>query len=165
MTKIIKYVCMAFVALCLISIVIDFFEDMKREKTRAEQSSNYDPSNTIGGQMVRNVFDSASDVIEPGDNAEPILGEAYTDADGEEWIFSESPKGGLRVSFNKKGIRVFDLEKIGTGAYNTFIPDKYVDAGYIIRMIDEGRAIEVQQGKGERKVKAIFKTASSTLGD
>ena len=69
------------------------------------------------------------------------------------------------MSFNKKGIRVFDLEKIGTGAYNTFIPDKYVDAGYIIRMIDEGRAIEVQQGKGERKVKAIFKTASSTLGD
>ena len=163
MKKIIKYVCMAFVALCLISIAVDFFEDLKREKTRAEQRANYDPSKTIGGQMVKNVIESVNDVIEPGDDAEPILGEAYTDADGEEWIFSENLNGGLRVSFNKEGRHVFDLETIGTGAYNTYYPDKYVSGGYIIRMIDEGRAIEVQQGKGERKVKTIFKTASSTL--
>ena len=165
MTKIIKYACMVFVAGCLISLVVDYIEDQKREKARAEQYANYDPSKTIGGQMVRNVIDSATDVIEAGDDAEPILGEAYTDADGEEWIFSKNPRGGIRVSFNKKGISIYNLEKIGTGVYNTFYPNKEVDAGYIIRMIDEGRAIEVQQGKGERKVKAIFKTSSSTLGD
>lgn len=163
MKKIIKYVCMAFVALCLISIAVDFFEDLKREKTRAEQRANFDPSKTIGGQMVKNVIESVNDVIEPGDDAEPILGEAYTDANGEEWIFSENLDGGIRVSYNKEGIHFFDLQKIGTGAYNTYFPDKYASAGYIIRMIDEGRAIEVQQGKGERKVKTIFKTASSTL--
>lgn len=165
MKKIIKYVCMGFVALYLISAAVEYFEDQKREKARAEQRANFDPSKTIGGQMVRNVIDNVTDVIEPGEDAKPILGEAYTDADGEEWIFTESPKGGLRVSFNKKGTHVFDLEKIGTGVYNTFYRDKYASAGYIIRMIDEGRAIEVQQGKGERKVKAIFKTSSSTLGD
>ncbi len=165
MKKFISYVCMALVALYLISTAIEYFEDMKREKARSEQRTNFDPSKTIGGQMVNNVIDNINDVIEPGDDADPILGKAYSDADGEEWIFTKNPKGGLRVSFNKKGISVYDLEKIGTGVYNTFFPDKYADAGYIIRMIDEGRAIEVQQGKGERKVKAIFKTDSSTLED
>ena len=164
MTKIIKYVCMAFVALYLISAAIERFEKMKREKARSEQRT-YDPANSMGGQMVRNTIDNATDEILPGDDAEPILGEVYGNANGEEWVFSENFKGGLRVSFNKGDVRSFDLEKIGVGAYNTFYPDKYADAGFIIRMIDEGRAIEVQQGKGSRKIKTIFKTASSTLED
>lgn len=164
MAKIIKYVFMALVALYLISTGIEYFEDMKREQSRSEQRT-FDPSKTIGGQMVKNVIDSATDEILPGDDAEPIIGEVYSNADGDEWVFSENLRGGLRVSFNKGGQHFFDLEKIGTGVYNTFYPDKYVDAGYIIRMVDNGRAIEVQQGKGSKKIKAIFKTASSTFED
>lgn len=164
MTKIIKYVCMAIVALYLISQAIEFFEDVTREKNRTEQRT-YDPSKTIGGQMIRNAIDNATDEVLPGEDAEPIIGEVYSDADGEEWIFSENPKGGLRVSYSNASVRYFDLKRIDTGVYNTFYPNKYADAGYIIRMIDEGRAIEVQQGKGVRKIKTIFKTASSTLED
>lgn len=162
MTKIIKYVCMAFVALLLISKAIDLFEDIKRENSRSERTS-YNPSKTIGGQMVQNIIDDATDEILPGEDAEPIIGEVYSDADGDECIFSESPKGGLRVSLNMDGEHVFDMEQIGTGAYDTFYPGKHINTGYIIRMLDGGRAIEVQKGKGVRKVKTIFKTPSSTF--
>lgn len=163
MKKIIKYVCMVIVAGLLISKVMEIYEDYERNERRQEQLTHRDPSMSIGGKMVRNVLEDNNDEILPGDDAEPLLGEPYTDIDGEEWIFAESLNGGIQVTFKKNGSRTYTLEKIGTGVYNTYFTDKYASAGYIIRMIDEGRAIEVQQGKGERKKKAIFKTVTSTL--
>ena len=163
MKKIIKYVCMVIVAGILISKGMEVYEDYERNERRQEQLTHRDPSMSIGGKMVRNVLEDNNDEILPGDDAEPLLGEPYTDIDGEEWIFAESLNGGIQVTFKKNGSRTYTLEKIGTGVYNTYFTDKYASAGYIIRMIDEGRAIEVQQGKGERKKKAIFKTATSTL--
>jgi hypothetical protein len=163
MKKIIKYVCMVIVAGLLISKVMEIYEDYERNERRQEQLTHRDPSMSIGGKMVRNVLEDNNDEILPGDDAEPLLGEPYTDIDGEEWIFAESLNGGIQVTFKKNGSRTYTLEKIGTGVYNTYFTDKYASAGYIIRMIDEGRAIEVQQGKGERKKKAIFKAATSTL--
>lgn len=163
MKKIIKYVCMVIVAGILISKAMEVYEDYERNERQQEQLTNRDPSKSIGGKMVRNVLEDINDEIQPGDDAEPLLGEPYTDNDGEEWIFGESLNGGIQVTFKKNGSRTYTLEKIGTGVYNTYFTDKYASAGYIIRMIDEGRAIEVQQGKGERKKKAIFKTAASEL--
>jgi hypothetical protein len=163
MKKIIKYVCMVIVAGILISKAMEVYEDYERNERQQEQLTNRDPSKSIGGKMVRNVLEDINDEILPGDDAEPLLGEPYTDNDGEEWIFGESLNGGIQVTFKKNGSRTYTLEKIGTGVYNTYFTDKYASAGYIIRMIDEGRAIEVQQGKGERKKKAIFKTAASEL--
>ena len=163
MKKIIKYVCMVIVAGILISKAMEVYEDYERNERQQEQLTNRDPSKSIGGKMVRNVLEDIIDEILPGDDAEPLLGEPYTDNDGEEWIFGESLNGGIQVTFKKNGSRTYTLEKIGTGVYNTYFTDKYASAGYIIRMIDEGRAIEVQQGKGERKKKAIFKTAASEL--
>ena len=163
MKKIIKYVCMAIVAGLLISKAMEAYEDYKRNERQREQLAHRDPSMSIGGKMVRDVIESYNDEIQPGDDAEPLLGEPYTGIDGEEWIFAESLNGGIQVTFKKNGSRTYTLEKIGTGVYNTYFTDKYASAGYIIRMIDEGRAIEVQQGKGERKKKAVFKTAASAI--
>ena len=163
MKKIIKYVCMVIVAGILISKGMEVYEDYERNERQQEQLTNRDPSKSIGGKMVRNVLEDINDEIQPGDDAEPLLGEPYTDIDGGEWIFAESLNGGIQVTFKKNGSRTYTVEKIGTGVYNTYYTDKYASAGYIIRMIDEGRAIEVQQGKGERKKKAIFKTEASAL--
>ena len=163
MKKIIKYVCMVIVAGILISKAMEVYEDYERNERQQEQLTNRDPSKSIGGKMVRNVLEDINDEILPGDDAEPLLGEPYTDIDGGEWIFAESLNGGIQVTFKKNGSRTYTVEKIGTGVYNTYFTDKYASAGYIIRMIDEGRAIEVQQGKGEGKKMAIFKTAASAL--
>ena len=163
MKKIIKYVCMVIVAGILISKGMEVYEDYERNERQQEQLTNRDPSKSIGGKMVRNVLEDINDEILPGDDAEPLLGEPYTDIDGGEWIFAESLNGGIQVTFKKNGSRTYTVEKIGTGVYNTYYTDKYASAGYIIRMIDEGRAIEVQQGKGEGKKKAIFKTEASAL--
>jgi hypothetical protein len=163
MKKIIKYVCMVIVAGILISKGMEVYEDYERNERQQEQLTNRDPSKSIGGKMVRNVLEDINDEIQPGDDAEPLLGEPYTDIDGGEWIFAESLNGGIQVTFKKNGSRTYTVEKIGTGVYNTYFTDKYASAGYIIRMIDEGRAIEVQQGKGEGKKMAIFKTAASAL--
>jgi len=163
MKKIIKYVCMAIVAGLLISKAMEAYEDYERNERQREQFTHRGPSMSIGGKMVRNVLEDVNDEIQSGDDAEPLLGEPYTGIDGEEWIFTESLNGGIQVTFKKNGSRTYTLEKIGTGVYNTYFTDKYASAGYIIRMIDEGRAIEVQQGKGEGKKKAVFKTAASAL--
>ena len=160
MKKIIKYVCMVIVAGLLISKAMEAYEDYERKESQREQLAHRDPSKSIGGKMVRDVIENYNDEIQPGDDAEPL---PYTDVDGGEWIFAESLNGGVQVTFKNNGSRTYTLEKIGTGVYNTYYTDKYASAGYIIRMIDEGRAIEVQQGKGERKKKAIFKTAASGL--
>ncbi len=163
MGKIIKYVCMAIVAGLLISKAMDVYEDYERKERQSEQLTHKGSSMSIGEKMVKNVLEDVNDEIQPGDDAEPLLDEPYTDIDGEEWIFAESLDGGIQATFKKKGSRTYTLEKIGTGVYNTYFTDKYASAGYIIRMIDEGRAIEVQQGKGAGKKKAIFKTADSAL--
>ena len=163
MAKWLKIIGGVLVGLFIISQIVESIDQWKLEQRQAEQRSHIDKTKTIGYQMVQNAIESATEVIETGDDVEPILDVPYSDADGEEWVFGRNIEGGLQVVYNKGGRHVYNLEKATTGVYNLFVPKRYVSEN--MRMIDDGRAIEVEQGKGKKKVKAIFKTPDSTLDD
>ena len=152
MKKVLKWIVVILFGLYVVSQVMEFIDEQQREAKQKEKASNFDPTKSIGYKVVENAMKAATEKMEDGDDVEPTLDQAYRDADGEEWVFSQKESGGLQVSFKKDKVRVYDLKKIQTGVYNTYRPDHYASAGYIIRMIDEGRSIEVTQGDN----KAVF---------
>ena len=143
MKKIIKIVVLVLVGLFIISQIVEFVDDIQREKKQAEQAANYDRSKSIGYQVVKNAMDAYNqEEIEPGDDAEPVFDETYTDGNGTEWVFSRKGEKGIQLTIKGKQ-KSYYLEKITTGVYNVFRSDRYVDEGYRLRMIDDGHSIEV----------------------
>jgi hypothetical protein len=62
----------------------------------------------------------------------------------------------MQVSLKEDKVRTYDLKKIQTGVYDTYRPNRYASAGYIIRMIDDGRSVEVTKGDN----KTVFSLSS-----
>ena len=146
MKKIIKIVVLVFVGLFIISQVIETFDEVKREEQQAKAALNYDRAQSIGYKMVQNTLESANEKIEPGDDVEPVFDQPYSDEKGDEWVFSRKGEKGIDATLKSKQ-RIYNLEKIETGVYNTYRPNRYVSEGYIIRMINDGQAIEVTKDK------------------
>ena len=156
MKKSIKWIVIAFFGVYLVSQLIELYEEHQREAQRKERSANFDPKKSIGYKMVENAIKSATEEIEDGDDVEPTLDQAYRDADGVECVFSLKESGGMQVSLKEDKVRTYDLKKIQTGVYDTYRPNRYASAGYIIRMIDDGRSVEVTKGDN----KTVFSLSS-----
>ena len=159
MKKALKWIVIAIFGAYLVSQVIELYEEHQREVKRKEsaaKSAKPDPTKTIAYKMVKNAIKSATEEIEDGDDVEPTLDQAYRNADGEECVFSIKEGGGMQVSLKEDKVRTYDLKKIQTGVYDTYRPNRYASAGYIIRMIDDGRSVEVTKGDN----KTVFSLSS-----
>ena len=72
-----------------------------------------------------------------------------SDEDGDEWTFWRRGEVGVNGMLKSKQV-VLRLKRIETGVYDTYSterPDAYVSEGYVIRMINDGKAIEVTKDK------------------
>ena len=111
---------------------------------------SFDKTKSIGYQMVKNALESGNEVIEPGDDVEPAFNQPYrSDEDGDEWTFWRRGEVGVNGMLKSKQV-VLRLKRIETGVYDTYSterPDAYISEGYVIRMINDGKAIEVTKDK------------------
>ncbi len=158
MKKVLKWIVIVLFGLYIVSQVMELYKEHLREVKRKESAAKTksDPTKSIAYKMVKNAIKSATEEIEDGDDVEPTLDQAYRDADGVECVFSLKESGGMQVSLKEDKVRTYDLKKIQTGVYDTYRPNRYASAGYIIRMIDDGRSVEVTKGDN----KTVFSLSS-----
>jgi len=155
MKKIIKIVAIVLIGGMLISKAMEEYDKMQREAEREASMQNFDKTKSIGYQMVKNAIESGTEVIEPGDDVEPVFDQPYvSNEDGDEWTFWRKGKVGVNAMLKSKQV-ILRLEKLTTGVYDTYSterPDAYVTEGYVIRMINDGKAIEVTKDKKKTTV-------------
>lgn len=150
MKKIIKIVAIVLIGGMLISKALEEYDRMQRKSEREQSMKSFDKTKSIGYQMVKNALESGNEVIEPGDDVEPAFNQLYrSDEDGDEWTFWRRGEIGVNGMLKSKQV-VLRLKRIETGVYDTYSterPDAYVSEGYVIRMINDGKAIEVTKDK------------------
>ncbi len=150
MKKIIKIVAIVLIGGMLISKALEEYDRMQRKSEREQSMKSFDKTKSIGYQMVKNAIESGNEVIEPGDDVEPAFNQPYrSDEDGDEWTFWRRGEIGVNGMLKSKQV-VLRLKRIETGVYDTYSterPDAYVSEGYVIRMINDGKAIEVTKDK------------------
>ena len=150
MKKIIKIVAIVLIGGMLISKALEEYDRMQRKSEREQSMKSFDKTKSIGYQMVKNALESGNEVIEPGDDVEPAFNKPYrSDEDGDEWTFWRRGEVGVNGMLKSKQV-VLRLKRIETGVYDTYSterPDAYVSEGYVIRMINDGKAIEVTKDK------------------
>lgn len=150
MKKIIKIVAIVLIGGMLISKALEEYDRMQRKSEREQSMKSFDKTKSIGYQMVKNALESGNEVIEPGDDVEPAFNQPYrSDEDGDEWTFWRRGEVGVNGMLKSKQV-VLRLKRIETGVYDTYSterPDAYVSEGYVIRMINDGKAIEVTKDK------------------
>ena len=150
MKKIIKIVAIVLIGGMLISKALEEYDRMQRKSEREQSLKSFDKTKSIGYQMVKNAIESGNEVIEPGDDVEPAFNQPYrSDEDGDEWTFWRRGEVGVNGMLKSKQV-VLRLKRIETGVYDTYSterPDAYVSEGYVIRMINDGKAIEVTKDK------------------
>lgn len=150
MKKIIKIVAIVLIGGMLISKALEEYDRMQRKSEREQSLKSFDKTKSIGYQMVKNAIESGNEVIEPGDDVEPAFNQPYrSDEDGDEWTFWRRGEIGVNGMLKSKQV-VLRLKRIETGVYDTYSterPDAYVSEGYVIRMINDGKAIEVTKDK------------------
>lgn len=150
MKKIIKIVAIVLIGGMLISKALEEYDRMQRKSEREQSMKSFDKTKSIGYQMVKNAIESGNEVIEPGDDVEPAFNQPYrSDEDGDEWTFWRRGEVGVNGMLKSKQV-VLRLKRIETGVYDTYSterPDAYVSEGYVIRMINDGKAIEVTKDK------------------
>ena len=150
MKKIIKIVAIVLIGGMLISKALEEYDRMQRKSEREQSMKSFDKTKSIGYQMVKNALESGNEVIEPGDDVEPAFNQPYrSDEDGDEWTFWRRGEIGVNGMLKSKQV-VLRLKRIETGVYDTYSterPDAYVSEGYVIRMINDGKAIEVTKDK------------------
>ena len=150
MKKIIKIVAIVLIGGMLISKDLEEYDRMQRKSEREQSMKSFDKTKSIGYQMVKNALESGNEVIEPGDDVEPAFNQPYrSDEDGDEWTFWRRGEVGVNGMLKSKQV-VLRLKRIETGVYDTYSterPDAYISEGYVIRMINDGKAIEVTKDK------------------
>ena len=150
MKKIIKIVAIVLIGGMLISKALEEYDRMERKSEREQSMKSFDKTKSIGYQMVKNALESGNEVIEPGDDVEPAFNQPYrSDEDGDEWTFWRRGEVGVNGMLKSKQV-VLRLKRIETGVYDTYSterPDAYISEGYVIRMINDGKAIEVTKDK------------------
>ena len=150
MKKIIKIVAIVLIGGMLISKAMEEYDRMQRKSEREQSMKSFDKTKSIGYQMVKNALESGNEVIEPGDDVEPAFNQPYrSDEDGDEWTFWRRGEVGVNGMLKSKQV-VLRLKRIETGVYDTYSterPDAYISEGYVIRMINDGKAIEVTKDK------------------
>lgn len=150
MKKIIKIVAIVLIGGMLISKALEEYDRMQRKSEREQSMKSFDKTKSIGYQMVKNALESGNEVIEPGDDVEPAFNQPYrSDKDGDEWTFWRRGEVGVNGMLKSKQV-VLRLKRIETGVYDTYSterPDAYISEGYVIRMINDGKAIEVTKDK------------------
>lgn len=150
MKKIIKIVAIVLIGGMLISKALEEYDRMQRKSERKQSMKSFDKTKSIGYQMVKNALESGNEVIEPGDDVEPAFNQPYrSDEDGDEWTFWRRGEVGVNGMLKSKQV-VLRLKRIETGVYDTYSterPDAYISEGYVIRMINDGKAIEVTKDK------------------
>ncbi len=150
MKKIIKIVAIVLIGGMLISKALEEYDRMQRKSEREQSMKSFDKTKSIGYQMVKNALESGNEVIEPGDDVEPAFNQPYrSDEDGDEWTFWRRGEVGVNGMLKSKQV-VLRLKRIETGVYDTYSterPDAYISEGYVIRMINDGKAIEVTKDK------------------
>jgi hypothetical protein len=150
MKKIIKIVAIVLIGGMLISKALEEYDRMQRKSEREQSMKSFDKTKSIGYQMVKNALESGNEVIEPGDDVEPAFNQPYrSDEDGDEWTFWRRGEVGVNGMLKSKQV-VLRLKRIETGIYDTYSterPDAYISEGYVIRMINDGKAIEVTKDK------------------
>lgn len=150
MKKIIKIVAIVLIGGMLISKALEEYDRMQRKSEREQSMKSFDKTKSIGYQMVKNALESGNEVIEPGDDVEPAFNQPYrSDEDGDEWTFWRRGEIGVNGMLKSKQV-VLRLKRIETGVYDTYSterPDAYISEGYVIRMINDGKAIEVTKDK------------------
>ena len=150
MKKIIKIVAIVLIGGMLISKALEEYDRMQRKSEREQSMKSFDKTKSIGYQMVKNALESGNEVIESGDDVEPAFNQPYrSDEDGDEWTFWRRGEIGVNGMLKSKQV-VLRLKRIETGVYDTYSterPDAYVSEGYVIRMINDGKAIEVTKDK------------------
>lgn len=150
MKKIIKIVAIVLIGGMLISKALEEYDRMQRKSEREQSMKSFDKTKSIGYQMVKNAIESGNEVIEPGDDVEPAFNQPYrSDEDGDEWTFWRRGEIGVNGMLKSKQV-VLRLKRIETGVYDTYSterPDAYISEGYVIRMINDGKAIEVTKDK------------------
>jgi len=150
MKKIIKIVAIVLIGGMLISKALEEYDRMQRKSEREQSMKSFDKTKSIGYQMVKNAIESGNEVIEPGDDVEPAFNQPYrSDEDGDEWTFWRRGEIGVNGMLKSKQV-ILRLKRIETGVYDTYSterPDAYVSEGYVIRMINDGKAIEVTKDK------------------
>lgn len=150
MKKIIKIVAIVLIGGMLISKALEEYDRMQRKSEREQSMKSFDKTKSIGYQMVKNAIESGNEVIEPGDDVEPAFNQPYrSDEDGDEWTFWRRGEVGVNGMLKSKQV-VLRLKRIETGVYDTYSterPDAYISEGYVIRMINDGKAIEVTKDK------------------
>ena len=150
MKKIIKIVAIVLIGGMLISKALEEYDRMQRKSEREQSMKSFDKTKSIGYQMVKNAIESGNEVIEPGDDVEPAFNQPYrSEEDGDEWTFWRRGEIGVNGMLKSKQV-VLRLKRIETGVYDTYSterPDAYVSEGYVIRMINDGKAIEVTKDK------------------
>lgn len=155
MKKIIKIVAIVLIGGMLISKALEEYDRMQRKSEREQSLKSFDKTKSIGYQMVKNAIESGNEVIEPGDDVEPAFNQPYrSDEDGDEWTFWRRGEIGVNGMLKSKQV-VLRLKRIETGVYDTYSterPDAYISEGYVIRMINGGRAIEVTKDKQKTMV-------------
>lgn len=155
MKKVIKIVAIVLIGGMLISKAMEEYDKMKRESDREEAMKSFDKTKSIGYQMVKNAIESGNEVIEPGDDVEPAFNQPYrSDEDGDEWTFWRRGEAGVNGMLKSKQV-ILRLKRIEAGVYDTYSterPDPYVTEGYVIRMINDGKAIEVTNPKKKTTV-------------
>ena len=150
MKKIIKIVAIVLIGGMLISKAMEEYDKMQRKSEREQSMKSFDKTKSIGYQMVKNALESGNEVIESGDDVEPAFNQPYrSDEDGDEWTFWRRGEVGVNGMLKSKQV-VLRLKRIETGVYDTYSterPDAYISEGYVIRMINDGKAIEVTKDK------------------
>ena len=150
MKKIIKIVAIVLIGGMLISKALEEYDRMQRKSEREQSMKSFYKTKSIGYQMVKNALESGNEVIEPGDDVEPAFNQPYrSDEDGDEWTFWRRGEVGVNGMLKSKQV-VLRLKRIETGVYDTYSterPDAYISEGYVIRMINDGKAIEVTKDK------------------
>ena len=154
MKKIIKIVAIVLIGGMFISKAMEEFDKMQRESKREQSMQNFDKTKSIVYQMIKNAIEN-EEVIETGDDVEPVFNQPYiSNEDGDEWTFWRKGEVGVNAMLKSKQV-ILKLEKLATGVYDTYSterPDAYVSEGYIIRMIHDGKAIEVIKDKKKTTV-------------